>query len=529
MANLLNWQIFILAISLMHLVLASLAISKLISYLNDPLDAVMNLDFHFIQKNSNNTLEKVFLVILEEMSLAASLPVPQACVLDLDSSINSFVIGNNPNDAIIGVTHGFLECLNRKEMQAVIAYQLTRIANDDTKADLVVLAIVRSLNSISDVGAMLFKHIDKHNSYIIAFIGSVIFSIGSPGLLVSAFVKYIACRHRILMADKAALKLTNNAQALAAVLKKIGSLNFKSRYGILNESNLLFFAGNSCPRLDSRSAAHPSIKTRIRALDPKWKGEFPEVKRLILSDLKPENFEQSPSCLEMQNSGEEHVLAMLGEGDDNAKVILSREVLCDIPDAIITKIRDPYTVRAFLIAMLIDKKPDIEKIQMQILYDRKDNVLYKEVLTAKMLIKYLKQSHYVALVRLANPILKSLPRKLYLDFTELVRKLIAVDRKVVLFEYCIYQMLLPVEPTIRSMMPYEEAKNIILKSLRNEHFEYSIVDKAVKAIARVEEKRKRILVNELIENIAEDGVVTTYEMQYMSAICSAIGVDTLTN
>ena len=75
--------------------------------------------------------------IVEEMAIASGVPVPEIFVLEEESSINAFAAGHTTGDAVIAVTRGTLELLERDELQGVIAHEFSHILNGDTDAMIV--------------------------------------------------------------------------------------------------------------------------------------------------------------------------------------------------------------------------------------------------------------------------------------------------------------------------------------------------------------------------------------------------------
>jgi len=64
--------------------------------------------------------------VVEEMSIAASIPVPKVYIIN-DPAPNAFATGRNPKSASVAVTAGLLARLNRDELQGVIAHEMSHI------------------------------------------------------------------------------------------------------------------------------------------------------------------------------------------------------------------------------------------------------------------------------------------------------------------------------------------------------------------------------------------------------------------
>ncbi|HDO19817.1 MAG TPA: zinc metalloprotease HtpX, partial [Thermoplasmatales archaeon] len=70
--------------------------------------------------------EKILIYKVEEMAIAAGLPMPKVYVQD-SSDINAFATGKKPEEAIICVTTGALQKLNTEELEGVIAHEMSHI------------------------------------------------------------------------------------------------------------------------------------------------------------------------------------------------------------------------------------------------------------------------------------------------------------------------------------------------------------------------------------------------------------------
>src|SRR5690606_21788047 len=71
--------------------------------------------------------------VVEEMSIASGVPVPKVYVMEHEPGINAFAAGYSPSDAVIAVTRGALDRLNRDELQGVIAHEYSHILNGDMR------------------------------------------------------------------------------------------------------------------------------------------------------------------------------------------------------------------------------------------------------------------------------------------------------------------------------------------------------------------------------------------------------------
>ncbi|EAR08737.1 M48 family metalloprotease, partial [Reinekea blandensis] len=76
---------------------------------------------------------KQLINVCEEMAIAAGMPVPELYVMEQEQSINAFVAGYSPDEAVLVVTKGALEALNRDQLQGVIGHEYSHILNGDMR------------------------------------------------------------------------------------------------------------------------------------------------------------------------------------------------------------------------------------------------------------------------------------------------------------------------------------------------------------------------------------------------------------
>ena len=229
--------------------------------------------------------ERRYLNVVQEMALAAGLPVPLCFVLDHDNSINAFAAGNSPQDAAVGITRGALLNLTRDELQGVIAHEFSHIGNGDMKLNLRIIGAIAGLTALAQLGYIFFRlagSVRGKNSAPIALgmilTGVVVLLIGSGGILFAKVIQAAVSREREYLADASAVQFTRNPLGLGSALKKIAGFSGARREA--SEAELeaqhLFFA-SSGGFLESLFSTHPPINERIRRIDPAFDGIIPDV------------------------------------------------------------------------------------------------------------------------------------------------------------------------------------------------------------------------------------------------------------
>jgi Zn-dependent protease with chaperone function len=245
-----------------------------------------------VSPHTKDLAERRYLNIVEEMSLAAGLPMPACFVVDHDTTINAFAAGNNPQDAAVAVTRGSLTYLNRDELQGVIAHEFSHIGNGDMKLNLRIIGTIAGLTALSQLGYILMRlmrHADGKDSAKVAvplaFGGLVIFLLGLGGVLFARIIQASVSRQREYLADASAVQFTRNPEGLAGALKKIAGLKGGQREASTSEleTQHLFFSSTG-GFMEFIFSSHPPIGDRIRRLLPTFDGVIPDVEPVGASD-----------------------------------------------------------------------------------------------------------------------------------------------------------------------------------------------------------------------------------------------------
>jgi heat shock protein HtpX len=173
--------------------------------------------------------------VVEEMAIAAGLPVPKMYVVP-DPDPNAFATGRDPEHASIAVTRGLLELLNREQLQGVVAHEMAHIKNYDIRLMTIVAALVGAVALISDFtlrawrsgtsgssgGSSSRSSRDKKGAGALVLVLLVVWALAiilAP--LVARILATMVSRRREFLADATGAELTRNPVALAEALERI--------------------------------------------------------------------------------------------------------------------------------------------------------------------------------------------------------------------------------------------------------------------------------------------------------------------
>ena len=232
-----------------------------------------------VDANTRDPLKKRLLNVVEEMAIASGVPVPAVYVMDGEQGVNAFAAGHSTADAVVTVTRGALERLDRDELQGVIGHEFSHILNGDMRLNMQLIGFVAGLFAIAHVGRVFTRGGSRsRKGGGLALAGLVMFVLGLVGVLLGRLIQAAISRQREFLADASAVQFTRDPQGLRDALVKVGAAEGGSRLGSSETdevAHMLFASG-----LAGMFATHPPLEARIRALDPSFQpDEFARVAR----------------------------------------------------------------------------------------------------------------------------------------------------------------------------------------------------------------------------------------------------------
>src|ERR1043165_8474616 len=136
-----------------------------------------------VTSNTTNPDERKLLNVVEEMSIASGVPMPQVYVLDNEDGINAFAAGHSTSDAAVAVTRNCMTKLSRDELQGVIGHEFSHILNGDMKLNIRLIGILFGIFCIATIGRILLqaRSNSSRDKNPLPLIGILLLIIGSLG------------------------------------------------------------------------------------------------------------------------------------------------------------------------------------------------------------------------------------------------------------------------------------------------------------------------------------------------------------
>lgn len=214
--------------------------------------------------------------VIEEMAIAAGVPVPKIYVLDAEHGINAFAAGHAPGDAAIGVTRGCMTLLDRDELQGVIGHEFSHILNDDMRLNLRVMGLLYGILCLAVMGQILIYSRGRGSKgrNPMLYLGLALIVIGAIGVFFGRLIQAAISRQREFLADASSIQFTRNPAGLSGALQKIGGAGSRVESAHAGEASHMFFSNGLAKPFLGMLATHPPLEVRIRAIDPGWDGQF---------------------------------------------------------------------------------------------------------------------------------------------------------------------------------------------------------------------------------------------------------------
>ncbi len=220
-----------------------------------------------IEKQDNPELYR----LVENLCITAGLPMPKIYIID-EMSPNAFATGRNPEHAVVAVTKGLLEKLNRSELEGVLAHELSHIGNRDILLQTVVVVLVGMVVLLSDwfVRWSVFgggKRSSREGGGQFAGIMVLIgFALAILSPFIATLIHMSISRKREFLADASGALLTRYPEGLASALEKISGDTTPLKAANKATAHLYIANPFKKKKISKIFSTHPPIEERVNAL-----------------------------------------------------------------------------------------------------------------------------------------------------------------------------------------------------------------------------------------------------------------------
>jgi len=403
-----------------------------------------SLDGRLVSRSTDDRLERRLLNVVDEMAIASGIPAPKVYVLDSEHGINAFAAGTSTSDAVVAVTRGTLEQLNRDELQGVVGHEFSHIFNGDMRLNIRLIGVLHGILMLALIGRLLLRggsSSGKKEGGGIVLLGLALFVIGYVGVFFGRLIKAAVSRQREFLADASAVQFTRNPAGIAGALKKIAGIDASHIAHPEAESASHMFFGNGINNFLSLLATHPPVEERISRLDPYFQMEWQRENPIRQSSAEPS---AAMSGFAATAAGSENVTAQAVResvgNHDETHLNYAHNLLERLPQAIWKALRDPHQAHALTLAMVVSRDGMGKAGLSRVLPDAPAELIRQTLELAEQL-KAVSRAEWLPLLELAIPALEELPTEQLAAIPDEVDALINADQRVTLYEFSLATLL----------------------------------------------------------------------------------------
>ncbi|RZV58819.1 MAG: hypothetical protein EX270_02325 [Pseudomonadales bacterium] len=454
-----------------------------------------------LNPNTHDADEKRLLNVVEEMAIAAGVPVPPVYLLD-EAGINAFAAGTTPQNAAIGITRGAIAQLDRDELQGVIAHEFSHIFNGDMRLNLRLIGALHGILVLGTIGYYLMRSASRgarvsrnsrdNGAMPLLFVGGGLMLIGYAGTFFGNLIKAAVSRQREYLADASAVQFTRNPFGIGGALKKIGGFGSdaagsKLSHPAAGEFSHMFFGQAVGFFFNNLFATHPPLNERIHRIDPNWQAESvqrsanneaaaarkrnqhaspsddPAAISAFAENPIATGSATSPASQQAAASSDYQAVDILESAGhiSRAQVEAAVNIKAALPADILTAAHEPYAARALVCCLLLDRDQLIRDRQFAVLQAHCDKPTYQ---SAQYLYEQVRQQErrHLEILDLAMPALKQMSESQLIRFDHLIAALIRVDNKIELLEWSLYNvLLLSLRPSRVNVLSPKRTRNLL--------------------------------------------------------------------
>jgi len=423
-----------------------------------------------VDPHTTDLKERQLLNIVEEMAIASGLPMPAVYVLADEAGINAFAAGLTTSDAVVAVTRGALEKLNRDELQGVIAHEFSHILNGDMRLNVKLTAIVFGILVIGLLGRGILQGLmhgrvrssrDSKDSGggVLVFVaaGVALLVLGYIGYFFGRLIQAAVSRQREFLADASAVQFTRNPSGVTGALKKVGGYALGSHLQSSKGEQIghFFFAQAFRSSLGGAWATHPPLDVRIRAIDASFDGKYFEPPTIV--DVAYDNWTDQRDLTQPAAAPKKRPAAPAIPPGLNAVALVasigaldmshtSRATLLtdNIPPALREAVRTPAGAAALVCGLLLDgdeTAPALRARQLELIRLHSGDTIAAALRPLQPALAALAPAARLPLLLLTPPALRQLAPEDLTRFLATLDELVHADGRVSLFEFALQKVL----------------------------------------------------------------------------------------
>ena len=406
-----------------------------------------------VSADTTDPLEKRLLNVVEEMSIASGVPMPEVYVLEEEDGINAFAAGHNPANAAIGVTRGAITALNRTELQGVIAHEFSHILNGDMRLNVRLMGLLFGLLVIALIAQTVLRVAPRGRDRkgaggAILLAALAVLVIGYIGLFFGRLIQAAVSRRREALADASAVQFTRDPTGLRNALVKIGAAASGSKIGNpeVDEVAHMLFA----PGMSRLFATHPPLIERLKAIDPQFDPtEIERARARAVEEAIAEEGGQGKQRAAARGLDEfigfpgttaAAGLAALVGSPATIHMQVARDLRESLPERVTAAARHAASAQALLLALALDANAESRDRQKRFVAQQLDARVLAEVEAIETEVDSLQPEHRMPALLRAFPALRQLTREERMRLMSALEGMLQREGRISLHSYVLRKL-----------------------------------------------------------------------------------------
>ena len=215
-----------------------------------------------IEKRDNPRLYR----IVENLAITEGMPTPKVYIID-DPAPNAFATGRDPKHAIVAATTGILDIMSDRELEAVMAHEISHVRNYDIRVSMIAFGLVSAIGILSDIAFRMFffggDRRDNNSNPVVLIVGIVLIVLAP---IIAMLVQMAISRQREYLADASGVMTTRDSEGLASALEKLQQHSRPMQNQHTATAHLFFNNPLKPSALTKLFSTHPPLEDRIARL-----------------------------------------------------------------------------------------------------------------------------------------------------------------------------------------------------------------------------------------------------------------------
>ena len=203
--------------------------------------------------------------VVENLAITSGMPMPKVYLID-DPAPNAFATGRDPKNAIVGATTGLLDIMDRRELTAVMAHEMSHVKNYDIRVSMIAFGLVSAIGLLADLALRMMIYGDNRDRNVHPAVYIVGFAVMILAPLLATITQLAVSRQREYLADASGALLTRDSEGMASALEKLQAYGRPMKKQSTSTANL-FLSDPLKPGFFSKIfSTHPPLEDRIMRL-----------------------------------------------------------------------------------------------------------------------------------------------------------------------------------------------------------------------------------------------------------------------